>query len=101
MSASSDIANFQMSAPFLVRGGALIKLFSCGEGRSFEGDVHLGRGALSDNHGILKNTSGSDCFYKKNLSKDWVFMILDLNTKTCKFFKRVNILRKSCGTVMC
>ena len=59
MSASADIANYQMSAPFLVWGGAylgraLIKFFSCEEGRSFEGDFHLSQGALSDNYGKLK-----------------------------------------------
>ena len=36
----------------LIYAGALIKLFSCEEGRSFEGGVHLGRNALSDNCGI-------------------------------------------------
>ena len=32
---------------------ALIKFFSYEEGRSFEGGVHLGRGAVSDNYGIV------------------------------------------------
>ena len=56
MSASADIVNFQMSAPFLVWGGALFKLgvlikfFSCEEGHSFEAGVHLGWGALSENY---------------------------------------------------
>ena len=30
---------------------ALIKFFSCREGRSFEGGIHSGRGAVSDNYG--------------------------------------------------
>ena len=34
-----------------IRAGALIKFFSCEEGHSFEGGVHLGRGAYSDNYG--------------------------------------------------
>ena len=29
----------------------LIKFFSCEEGHSFKGGVHLGRGDLSDNYG--------------------------------------------------
>ena len=57
MSASADIANFQMSAPFLVWGGAhlsrvLIKFVSYEERRSFEGGLYSGRDALSDNYGI-------------------------------------------------
>ena len=52
MSASADNANFQMSAPFQVWGVYSFKL-----GRSFEGGVHLGRGALSDNYStsVFKN----------------------------------------------
>ena len=35
--------------------GALIKFFICEEGRSFEGSVHLGPGALSNNYGMFYN----------------------------------------------
>ena len=37
----------------LILAGAFIKFFSCEEGRSFEGGVHLGRDPLSDNYGLL------------------------------------------------
>ena len=62
---TSDIANSQMSASFpvsgeggrrvekaLIKAWALIKFFSSEEGRSFEGGIYLGRGALSDNYGL-------------------------------------------------
>ena len=45
MSASADIANFQIAPLSWLEGE---------EGRSFEVSVHLGRGAVSDIYGILK-----------------------------------------------
>ena len=67
-----------MSTPFLVSGGggALIKFFCCEEGRSFEGDVHLGRGALSDNYG---NASKSFVFKPKS---SFFFVIKDIKTSS-------------------
>ena len=59
MSASIDIANFQMGATFLVwevrlfKPGCSLNFFNCEEGHSFEVSVHLGRGDLSYNYGIF------------------------------------------------
>ena len=49
----------------LIQAGADIKFLSHDEGRSFEGDVHLAQGALSDNYGssLFKRLA---CFYVKN-----------------------------------
>ena len=56
MNASADIANFQMSAPFLVWVGAHLSrgvhlIFQLQRGALIWRWVHLGRGALSDNYG--------------------------------------------------
>lgn len=50
MSASADIASFQMRA-------TLNTFLICEEGRSFEVGVHLRWGALSDNYDILKRVN--------------------------------------------
>ena len=55
MSASADIANFQMGAPLLVWGG---RSFKPGRSLNFSAvkrDAHSGRGALSDYYGT-RNT---------------------------------------------
>ena len=58
------------SHPCTYLSRALIEFFKCEEGRSFEGGVHLGRGALSGNYGILFNFIGifaTYYFYDKKL----------------------------------
>ena len=59
MSASADIANFQMSNPFLIWGRSSFKpgRLCSEEGRLFEESVHLDQGALPDNYDktLIKN----------------------------------------------
>ena len=45
---------FPNECPFLSLREVLIKFFGCEEGPSFEGGIHLGQGAVSDNYSMYK-----------------------------------------------
>ena len=63
-----------------MRARALIKFFSCKEGRSFERSIHLGRGAVSDNYGIaakLRDELFECCDAGMELQQNTFYFILN------------------------